>query len=321
MITDHVPAVRLPLDHTCDLVAAASRREDAGKTAEILILRHQFAVQQRRQPRRPNLNWADRAMLATLLSVIPKARRHGLRLLVTPDTILRWHRSIIRRRWAARSMRGKTGRPATRQNIKALVLRLAGENPEWGTAGSTANWLAGSEGSGVDRVRDPEERRDRSRATHRAAPPTQPACGHARRQHRQAGRSQQGTTGLTRCADGKSHPPKALRTGTGASVQGSGERNVLPGQSASSPSWRAASADRASSPRLMPEPAPGWTGSSCCCAAVFCCCTRASNAGSGFRNYLFELGGAKGIRTPDLLHAMQLRRPACQGISGFYLRN
>jgi hypothetical protein len=53
-----------------------------------------------------------------------------LRLLVTPDTILRWHREIIRRRWAARSVRGKTGRPATRRNIKALILRLACENPD-----------------------------------------------------------------------------------------------------------------------------------------------------------------------------------------------
>ena len=74
--------------------------------------------------------------------MIPKARRQALRLLVTPDTILRWHRDIIRRRWATRSMRGKTGRPATRRNIKALVLRLARENPEWGTAGSRGNWLA-----------------------------------------------------------------------------------------------------------------------------------------------------------------------------------
>jgi hypothetical protein len=60
-----------------------SRREEAWKTAEILILRHQFAVLQRQQPRRPNLNWADRALLTTLLSVLPKARRQGLRLLVT----------------------------------------------------------------------------------------------------------------------------------------------------------------------------------------------------------------------------------------------
>src|ERR1022692_5228688 len=109
-----------------------SQRQETWKTAEILILRHQLAVLQRHQPRRPNLNWADRALLATLLRVIPKARRRGLRLLVTPDTILRWHRNILRRRWAAQSSRGKTGRPATSRNIKALVLRLARENTEWG---------------------------------------------------------------------------------------------------------------------------------------------------------------------------------------------
>jgi putative transposase len=85
-----------------------SRREEAWKTAEILILRHQLAVLQRRQPRRPKLNWVDRALLATLLGVIPKARRQGLRLLVTPDTIVRWHRDIVRRHQAARSMRGRT---------------------------------------------------------------------------------------------------------------------------------------------------------------------------------------------------------------------
>src|SRR6266480_4691936 len=109
-----------------------SRREERWKTAEILILRHQLAVLQRRQPRRPKLNRADRALLATLLGLIPKARRQGLRLLVTPDTIVRWHRDIVRRRWAARSRRGRTGRPSTRRNIQALVRRLARENPEWG---------------------------------------------------------------------------------------------------------------------------------------------------------------------------------------------
>src|ERR1022692_4161511 len=108
-----------------------SRRKEAWKTAEILILRH-LAVLQRHQPRRPKLNWADQALLATLLSVIPEARRQGLRLLVTPDTIVRWHRDIVRRRQAARSVRGRTGRPATRRNIRALALRLARENPEWG---------------------------------------------------------------------------------------------------------------------------------------------------------------------------------------------
>ena len=71
-----------------------SRREEAWKTAEILILRHQLGVLQQRQPRRPKLKWADRALLATLLGVIPKARCRGLRLLVAQDTILRWHRDM-----------------------------------------------------------------------------------------------------------------------------------------------------------------------------------------------------------------------------------
>jgi putative transposase len=56
-----------------------ARRQETWKTAEILLLRHQLAVLQRRQPRRTNVNWADRALLAALLSVIPKARRQGLR--------------------------------------------------------------------------------------------------------------------------------------------------------------------------------------------------------------------------------------------------
>ncbi|MDX6335847.1 MAG: hypothetical protein QOG05_3187 [Streptosporangiaceae bacterium] len=59
-------------------------RAETWKTAEILLLRHQFAVLQRHQPCRPKLNWADRALLAALLGAIPKARRQGLRLLVTP---------------------------------------------------------------------------------------------------------------------------------------------------------------------------------------------------------------------------------------------
>jgi hypothetical protein len=91
-----------------------SRREDAWKTAEILILRHQITVLQRRRPCRPRLNWADRALLAALLAVIPKARRWGLRLLVTPDTIVRWHRDIVRRAGPpgpAGRRSGRTSRP------------------------------------------------------------------------------------------------------------------------------------------------------------------------------------------------------------------
>jgi putative transposase len=132
MITGHVPAVRFPPDDAASRGLRLSRREEAWKTAEILILRHQLIVLQRLQPRRPKLSWADRALLAALLGVIPKVRRQGLRLLVTPDTVVRWHRDIVRRCWAALSMRGKTGRPATRRNIRSLVRRLARENPEWG---------------------------------------------------------------------------------------------------------------------------------------------------------------------------------------------
>jgi putative transposase len=88
-----------------------SRREQAWKEAEILILRHQLAVLQRQQPGRVKLNWADRGLLAALLGAIPRSRRQGLRLLVSPDTMLRWHRDIVRRRWAARSAR--QDRPAS----------------------------------------------------------------------------------------------------------------------------------------------------------------------------------------------------------------
>ena len=118
-----------------------SRRGEAWKTAEILILRHQLAVLQRQQPRRPNLNWADRAPLATLHRVIPKARRHRLRVLVTPATILRWHRDIVRRRWAARS----AARPAARRpagTSEPWSFGWPARIPNGGTAGSTASWLA-----------------------------------------------------------------------------------------------------------------------------------------------------------------------------------
>jgi putative transposase len=137
-----------------------SRREEMQKTAEILILRHQLSVLQRRQPRRPKLDWADRALLAALLGVIPKARRHGLRLLITPDTILRWHRDIVRRRWAARSRRGRNGRPATRQSIRALVRWLARENPDWGYR----RIMAGSPAWGSKSQRPPSGRSSRPAA-------------------------------------------------------------------------------------------------------------------------------------------------------------
>ena len=117
-----------------------SRRKEAWKTAEILILRHQLTVLQRHQARRPKLTWADRALLATLASVIPRARRRGLRLLVTPDAILRWHREIVRRRWATRSMRGRTGGRPPARTSRPWSSGSHGRTPNGATAGSTANW-------------------------------------------------------------------------------------------------------------------------------------------------------------------------------------
>ena len=110
------------------------RRGDDHKTVEILLLRHQLAVLQRQLAatgKRPRPDWAERAIIALLIVLAPKARRAGLRLFVTPDTIQRWHRDLLRRRWADKS-RPKNGRPATHRNIKSLVLRMARQNPAWG---------------------------------------------------------------------------------------------------------------------------------------------------------------------------------------------
>ena len=100
-----------------------SQREETWKIAEILLLRHQLAVLQRRQPRRPDFGLGGPGPTRGPAQRDTETRRQRLGLLVTPGTIVRWHRDIVRRRWAARSIRGKTGRPATRRNIKALVLR------------------------------------------------------------------------------------------------------------------------------------------------------------------------------------------------------
>ena len=97
-----------------------SQREETWKTAEIVILRHQLAVLQRRQPRRVALDWADRALLATLLGVIPKARRHGLQLLVTPDTLVHPRdQATGRMRLPARS-RGRRGRKISMPSARVL---------------------------------------------------------------------------------------------------------------------------------------------------------------------------------------------------------
>jgi transposase len=110
-----------------------SRREEWWKDAEILMLRHQLAVAERERPRaRARLTWPDRGWLALLAGTLPIDRLAGMRLIVTPATILRWHRDIVRRRWARRSRRGRSGRPPVRRDVRSVVLRLARENESWG---------------------------------------------------------------------------------------------------------------------------------------------------------------------------------------------
>jgi putative transposase len=91
------------------------------------VLRHQLAVLER-QERRPLLRPPDRALLAALGRLLPPRRRRGL--VVTPQTLLRWHRELVRRKWA--QPRWAAGRPPTDRRVRELVLRFARENPRWG---------------------------------------------------------------------------------------------------------------------------------------------------------------------------------------------
>ena len=110
-----------------------SRREEWWKDAEIPMLRHQLAVALRERPRaHSRLTWPDRAWLVLLTGTVPAERLAAMRLIVTPGTILRWHRDIVCRRWARLSRRGRSGRPLTRRNVRSVVLRLARENESWG---------------------------------------------------------------------------------------------------------------------------------------------------------------------------------------------
>jgi putative transposase len=102
-------------------------RGDAAKDLEILVLRHQLTVLRRQTPR-PKLQPADRTLLAAISRVLPRARWSCF--LVTPQTLLRWHRRMVASAWTYPHRR--PGRPLLHEDVQQLIVRLATDNPRWG---------------------------------------------------------------------------------------------------------------------------------------------------------------------------------------------
>ena len=126
-------ALALVVSFVVDLALIARPRDDRDKEVEILLLRHQVRLLQRQQPRAPRLSRCEKLTLAVLAAKAahlvggPGRRLEQLVLLFRPETVLKWHRELVRRKWTF-ARRRPGGRPPVPAELEVLIVRLAGEN-------------------------------------------------------------------------------------------------------------------------------------------------------------------------------------------------
>jgi hypothetical protein len=144
-------------------------RSSTAKNVEILVLRHEIAVLRRTHPK-PRLDWADRAIIAGLARLLPRPLR-AFRL-VTPATILHWHRRLVAKKW---TYPHRIGRPSINEAIADLIERMAQDNPTWGYQRITGELLKLGHQVGISTVCRSKSHRPSSRIMQSSPPRSSPS--------------------------------------------------------------------------------------------------------------------------------------------------